>query len=74
MSQTQRQKLDPPYTAAESLLAVAEHADVHGAPLPGRTKRGLEEQMAVSLYASGGTYRVEKQSGSTSPQSTTTHW
>lgn len=65
MSQTQLQQTDPPRTTAEPLLAVNEQARVHGSSLPGRTKRALEEPMTVSLHASDGTYRVEKQNGST---------
>lgn len=65
MSQTKLQQTDPPRTTAEPLLTVNEQVRVHGASLPGRTKRALEEPMTVSLHASSGTYRVEKQNGST---------
>lgn len=65
MTQTNPQQTNQARTPATRLLEVTTHTHVHGASLPGRTKRALEEPMTVSLHASDGTYRVEKQNGST---------
>jgi|AntDeeMinimDraft_4_1070355.scaffolds.fasta_scaffold00796_3 hypothetical protein len=65
MSQTHPKQTSQPCTPAEPLLAVDNYGRVHGTSLPGRTQRALEEPMMVSLHASDGTYRVEKQTGST---------
>lgn len=65
MSQTERNRTNQPPTPTKPLLAVASYSRVHGVSLAGRTQRALEEPMSVSLHASDGTYRVEKQNGST---------
>jgi len=65
MSQTQPTPDQSQHTTAEPLLAITTYARVHGTCIPGRTERALEEPMTVSLHASDGRYRVEKQNGST---------
>jgi len=65
MSRTQPTPDQSHHRTAEPLLAITTYARVHGTCIPGRTERALEEAMTVSIHASGGRYRVEKQSGST---------